>query len=138
MLWKLFYSDSVVEGKSRVKWDSSPATGVQVLLKQLDPEKDDKSRVGYHGQDEVMEQLSPTKGMWEGCHFYAYLKDGPTGVTPDAVLDLWAFKTGDRSVSVGDLSLDDLWSIGVKCGRSVPNEEFAAILERAINDPAIP
>lgn len=137
MIWKLSYPATVTGGESRESWDSFPVTGVQVLLKALDPEKAGKTRVGWHGQDEVMQSLSPTKGLWEGCHFYAYLEDGPAGVTPDAVLDLWHQKTGDSSVTVGDLSLDDLKSIGVKCGRSLPNEEFAPILEAAINDPAI-
>lgn len=124
----------MVEGKSRVKWDSSPATGVQVLLKKLDGEK---SRVGWHNGDGLMESLSPTAGIYEDCHFYAYFKDGPAGVTPDAVLDLWHQQTDDSSVRLGDLSLDELASIGVKCGRSIPDREFSAILERAIHDPAI-
>ncbi len=138
MLWKLSYPDSVVEGRSRIKWDSSPTTGVQVLLKALDPEQAGKSRVGWHNQDEIMRELSPTKGLWEGCNFYAYLKDGPSGVTPDTILDLWHQLTGDSSVTVGDLSLDDLRKIHVKIGRSLPDDEFAVILQAAINDPAFP
>lgn len=131
-LWKVYYGDSIERGRSRADWDALPAGGVQILVVKLDLIEGGKSRVvWYHDLD--------GKRLFYDVAFYAWFDgdDRPSGVTPDDVLWRWAEKTGRTDVRIGDLSLDDLASIGVKCGRSIPDEEFNAILETAIGDPEI-
>lgn len=137
--WALWFAQllDAVRGRTRKEWDAAPVIGVQVLMVGgLDPDVD-KSRVGWHADDEYMSAMSPSSGAWKGFNFYAWIQgDGPSGVTPDCVLDLWFQKTRDGGVTIGDLSLDDFHSIGVKLARSIPNNEFKEILERASSDPA--
>lgn len=132
---KLYYSDAMTEGPVRVdtleQWRRHPVVGVQVLAKELDRAESGKSRVVWY-QDERGRRL------FYDVAFYMWQEDGPAGVTPDAVLHRWADRTGDSSVRVGDLSLDDLAAIDVKCGESLPDEKFNLILEMALNDPEIP
>ena len=130
-MWKLYYADQTIEGASCADWDAAPITGVQILMVKLDLARDGKSRVGW---------FQERPDLWGDHAFYAWLPcdDKPSGVTPDAVLDFWALHTLDTSAHISDLSLDDLHSIGVKCGRSISNEDWALLLARAVNDPAIP
>ncbi len=130
-LWRLYYEYETIAGGSRTEWDAAPVCGVQILMVKLDLARDGKSRVGWY-------QERPD--IWGGQAFYAWLPcdDGPSGITPDAILDSWQQSTGDTSVHIADLSLDDLASIGVKCGRSISNDAWAVLLDKAINDPAIP
>lgn len=130
-LWRLHYEHKVIEGRGRDDWQAAPVTGVQVLAKKLENDVDGRSRVLWWTDERYRE-------LYYDHHFYAWLEDGPSGVTPDAVLDLWAHHTNDTSARVGDLSLEDLHAIGCKCGRSLPDEKFYAILDRAVNDPDIP
>lgn len=134
-LWKLYVADDAGEihiysGKIRRKWDEAPWEGVQFLLVQLDQEKDGKSRVGWYRDN---------PGIWGEYGFYWWGVDGyPEGVSPDAVLDRWREKTGRTDVRLADLSLDDLRSIGVKIGRSIPSDQFDALLKQVLADPEIP
>lgn len=130
MLFKIFYSDRTEIGLTREDFDRFPDVDVQLLLVKLDPELAGKSRVGFYQE---------RQGLWGDCAFYLWgADDHPTGVTPDAVLDRWAQWCGDTSVTIADLSLDNLKSIGVKIGRSVDTPVFEQIVRNAINDPDIP
>jgi hypothetical protein len=136
-MWKLRYRKSdpqpLVVGYDLRDWRRAPVRGIQTLAVKLSKEDDGKSRVvWYHTVHDHR--------VYHEVNFYAWFEcdNRPSGVTPDAVLDRWAEKTGDTSVKVGDLSLDDLHSIDVKIGASVSNEEFADILAETINDLEIP
>jgi hypothetical protein len=129
-VWKIYYETRTETGDSREDWDALPVTGVQVLMVK-DPDRE-RSRVGYYQKDR--DRLL----FWDKDFYIWGPDDQPAGCTPDAVLDAWAQRTNDTSVRVGDLSMDDLHALGVKCGRSLVNEQFEAILDRALNDPEIP
>ncbi len=124
--WRLYYSGH--EADSEQEWDNLPVTDVQVLMVKLVDDKKMRSRVGWY-VDGLYQRC------FHDCHFYVMFPEGPAGITPDAVLDLWAEKTGRTDVRIADLSLDDLKSIQVKCGRSISDAEFDPILARASADP---
>lgn len=133
VMWRLRYGDgrtvTSYDMTDRAAWDAAPVTNLQVLAKQvLDGTK---SRVLWHAENFY-------KRVHADFHYYAMHEDGPAGITPDAVLDLWAESTGETHVRTSDLSLDDFAIMGVKCGRSIPDEEFDPILRAAIDDPEIP
>ena len=128
--WRLYFSDREVDNTEGL-WDELPVVDVQVLMIRLVDDPDGRSRIGWY-KDGLYQRC------FHDCHFYAMFSEGPAGITPDAVLDIWQEKYGESNVRVGDLSLDDLRSIRVKCGRSISNEEFDPILARAINDPDFP
>lgn len=136
-MWKLRYGDGLVvvsfDPIGRDIWDGHPVCGVQVLQKRV--VGGTKSRVLWHA---ASNSNNFYKRVHADFHYYIMYEDGPAGVTPDAVLDAWREKTGATDVRISDLSLDDLASIGVKCGRSIPNEEFDPILRAALDDPDIP
>ncbi len=128
--WRLHYSDREEDNETG-EWDDLPVVDVQVLMVKLVDDKKMRSRVGWY-VDGLYQRC------FHDCHFYVMFPEGPAGITPDAVLDLWQEKYGESNVRIADLSLDDLRSIRVKCGRSISDAEFDPILERAINDPDFP
>jgi len=135
--WKIYYAgpgvqNQVVAGETKADWEAAPWRGVQILIVRLGRVDDNASRKGYYEDNQ-------SRRLFYDRSFYAWL-DGdvaPSGVTPDAVLDFWATKTGDTAIKLGELSLNDLRSIGVKIGRSVPNAEFKAILQQVYDDTTI-
>lgn len=129
MIFKVHYENEVLKGETREDWDAMPWEGVQILMVKLPPSAG-KSRVGWYRDN---------PGLWgEFAHYWWGVDGYPEGVTPDAVLDRWREKTGRTDVTLADLSLDDLRSIGVKIGRSITTPEFERILKAAIEDPEIP
>lgn len=132
-LFKVYYTDgSCLVGHTRADWRAMPWRGVQVLVVKLDLELDGKTRVVWYQDLEYAR-------VFHDVAFYAWFEgDGrPSGVTPDAVLDRFAARTGRGDVRVGDMSLDDLAELDVKIGESTTNAQFQAILERALSDPEI-
>ncbi len=143
--WKLYlaepneeHSFEVIAGETKAEWDAAPMEGVQVLAVKLSPELDAQC---YDGPSRVVwYQTAHHRAIFSDLHYYAWLnfESKPCGVTPNTVLEFWRATYGATDVRLGDLSLDDLASIGVKDGANVLGEHFAKILQAAIDDPEIP
>lgn len=129
-MFKIFYSDKEVLGETREDWDNAPQRDVQLLLVSCDPTLVNKTRVGWFND----------RPGWYGevaYYWWGEADDKPSGITPDTILDKWAELTGKTDVTIADLSLDDLQSIGVKLGRSIDTPDFRVIVKRASEDKDI-
>jgi hypothetical protein len=125
-LWVQQDNGEIVEhvGSWKSDWDDMPWVGVQLLLVKLDPELTGKDRVGWY-QDKP--------GLFGEDGYYLWgADDHPTGVTPDAVLDLWRRYSGATNAHLDELTLDDYRTIGVKIGRSIDSVDFDKLLHNIL------
>ena len=133
-MYKIYWSEEEISTLFTLEqWDDSPVSGLQLLSIKLSLEEKGKTRVAWY--------LDGThRRIFGDTAYYGWVKGDshPTQFTPDAVLDLWHQKTGETSTKLCDLSLDDFASLSVKLGRSIPDEKFERILQRAIADAEIP
>lgn len=145
-MWKLYRIDALkngpIVGRSLADWRAAPLDGVLILM-VADPDgprgllvnpftgerRPPRSRVGY---------IAGRSAYWDQDHYILGPDGQPASCSPDVVLLAHARRTGRTDVKLDDLTLDDYVAIDVKLGQSSINEDFEAILELALNDPAIP
>lgn len=125
--WKIFYDDGTVWTNEDGPWQEAPHRGVQVLVHR-------DTRVGPRDPRYVgaLTNTGDYYVWWPG-------QEWPWGCDVAGLLDyLVEVGATDETARLADFSIAFLREHGVKLGRSIGDNEFKAIFERARNDPDLP
>ena len=123
--WRLYYGDGGTFDDLDGPWASAPYRDVQYLLHR-DPLPEGHPRhVG--------------SVAWTGDFYLWYPGEGyPWAVDWAGLLDYLAEIGGRTDLRGSDLSLDYLHARGVKLGRTLAEQRWSEVRERAMGDPDFP